>query len=188
MKLALFGGAFDPPHLGHQQVAHYLLKQKYADEVWFVPVFKHPWAVRLDKELLTPYAHRLHMIKSITGPKILVKEFRHVSFVYPTVEYFKNKYPQHQFAWTMGSEYLSKFNDFLKDHPHLKNIPFLVYPRENYPLSPLKPNMIALHQAPLVTIKSTQIRQKVCQGKSIINDVPPPVAEYIKKHRLYQLG
>lgn len=63
MHIALFGGAFDPPHLGHQQVAVNLVEEKIVDQVWFVPVFQHPWAKELHKEFLTSYDMRVEMLE-----------------------------------------------------------------------------------------------------------------------------
>lgn len=40
-KIALFGGSFDPPHLGHQLVISYLMGSQDIDECWVIPAYKH---------------------------------------------------------------------------------------------------------------------------------------------------
>ena len=54
MEIALFGGSFDPPHVGHLLAAAYVLATEPVDELWFVPVFGHP----LGKRIHAPFEHR----------------------------------------------------------------------------------------------------------------------------------
>src|SRR6266542_5543401 len=58
MRVAFFGGSFNPPHVAHQLVALYVLETEPLDELWFVPCWKHPF----DKAL-APYAERLQMCR-----------------------------------------------------------------------------------------------------------------------------
>ena len=54
MRVALFGGSFNPPHYGHVLAAHYALMRYGVDEVWVLPVLDHPY----DKDL-APFEQRL---------------------------------------------------------------------------------------------------------------------------------
>jgi len=58
MRVAFFGGSFNPPHVAHQLVALYVLETEPVDELWLVPCWKHPF----DK-VLAPYADRLQMCR-----------------------------------------------------------------------------------------------------------------------------
>lgn len=185
-KIALFGGAFDPPHIGHQTVAQALLEQGYVDEVWYVPVFRHPWAEKLGKVFLTDYLTRVEMLEMIVQPKTKVAHYRDVSFTYPTLEYFSHKYPHHNFSWVMGSEYLPKFDLFLKDHPKLIEYPIYVYPRFGYPVQPLYQNMIALTKVEEINISSSMVREKVKNKEKISKIVVSQVAQLIDKKKLYR--
>lgn len=186
MKIGLFGGAFDPPHIGHKKVADSLIENGVVDEVWFVPVFKHPWAKRYGKEVLTPYQERVSMLEYIVGDHQSVAHFKDVSFTFPTLEYFKNKYPEHQFTWIMGSEYISRFGDFLSGHPGLKNYSFYVYPRQGFPLENLYPFMVPLHEMKEIQISSTMVRNAVKNNESLRDLVPEKIAEYIEEKNLYK--
>ncbi len=184
-KIALFGGAFDPPHLGHQAVTAALLEKQLVDEVWYVPVFQHPWADKLGKHHISDYQQRVEMLELITQKGSRVAHFKDVSFTYPTLLYFSQKYPEYKFWWVMGSEYLSKFNLFLEGHPKLVDFPFFIYPRAGFPMKPLYENMIPVEGVQEVTIASTQIREAVKQGNSIYGLVDPQVKAYLDSHQLY---
>ena len=97
MNIAIFGGAFDPPHLGHKFVADSLIEKKIVDEVWFVPVFKHPWANRYNKKQLAPYDSRVAMIGMFISDHQKIAHFKDVSFTYDTLIYFQKKFPQYLF-------------------------------------------------------------------------------------------
>ncbi|HTO99325.1 MAG TPA: nicotinate-nicotinamide nucleotide adenylyltransferase [Myxococcales bacterium] len=62
-EIALFGGSFDPPHVGHLLAAAYVLATEPVDELWFVPVLQHP----LGKPLLAPYPHRVLLCEKIAA-------------------------------------------------------------------------------------------------------------------------
>ena len=59
MEIALFGGSFDPPHVGHLLAAAYVLATEPVDELWFVPVAEHP----LGKPLHAPFEHRAQRLR-----------------------------------------------------------------------------------------------------------------------------
>jgi nicotinate-nucleotide adenylyltransferase len=56
-EIALFGGSFDPPHVGHLLAAAYVLSTEPVDELWFVPVHEHP----LKKKMAAPFEHRVKL-------------------------------------------------------------------------------------------------------------------------------
>ena len=69
-RIALFGGSFNPPHIAHELAALYVLETQPVDELWFVPVYAHPFG----KELAT-YAHRVAMCELVAhalGPRAKV--------------------------------------------------------------------------------------------------------------------
>lgn len=192
MHIGLFGGTFDPPHFGHTLVADQLLLHQYVDEVWYVPVFKHPWADRLDKQFAA-YKHRVAMLNLAIGderPAQRVVEYSGVSYTYDMLEYFSNKHSGYHFSWIMGSEYLSVFGDFLLEHPRLVEYPFLIYPRVGCPVEPLHKCMQLAHQVSQIAISSTQAREamqsKSQDKKKLASFIDPVVAQYVFDHQLYR--
>lgn len=192
MKIALFGGAFDPPHLGHKLVADSLISNKIVDEVWFVPVFQHPWADRYGKRELASYEHRIEMLElSIASSEFAnsqkVMHFKSVSFTYDTLDFFRKKFLEHTFSWVMGSEYLDRFDDFLKGHPRLSEFQFYVYPRAGYSLDEdfKKENMIFLDGMAEIEASSTEVKQRIRGNIPVSQLINPSVEEFIIKNSTY---
>jgi nicotinate-nucleotide adenylyltransferase len=61
--IALFGGSFDPPHLGHVAIIAHVLATEPVDEVWALPCFQHPFGKRT-----APFALRLRMLEEALAP------------------------------------------------------------------------------------------------------------------------
>ncbi len=60
MRIAFFGGSFDPPHRGHLAIAHAALERLHLDEVWFAPVGRQPLKQAI---AAAPYADRVRMVQ-----------------------------------------------------------------------------------------------------------------------------
>ena len=58
MKICLFGGTFDPPHIGHLLIAQTIFEAENFDKVVFIPANKSP-----NKKVTTETKHRLEMLK-----------------------------------------------------------------------------------------------------------------------------
>ncbi len=186
MKIALFGGAFDPPHLGHQRIAKEMVNHQLVDEVWFVPVFRHPWADRLDKLQMADYEHRKEMVKLILTPGTFLHEYLDVGFAYKTLQYFAKRYPQHQFSWIIGADNLPTFDDWEYYQEIIDEFGVYVYPREGFELKTDIKGMKLLSDFPEMVVSSTMVKKKLLAGGSISDLVSPAVAGYIESNNLYQ--
>lgn len=187
MRVALFGGSFDPPHLGHQQVVQAVIDQHLFDQVWYVPVGNHDFGKQLALA-----ADRVAMLELIAQPhtRIETYELEHpgTSYTHQTITALQETYPEHEFSWIIGSDQLAslyKWGCALETacFPDLlEQTLFYVYPRTGYamelPYSQLKP----LTQVDQTGISSTEIRARTKAGQSIAGLVDPQVAQYIKTH------
>lgn len=185
MKITVFGGTFDPPHLGHSQIARALLEQGKAEEVWFLPVGEHAF----DKKF-TAAVHRVAMVQLILEEHQRLEMYEleqpGMSITYDTLVALAEKYPQHQFSFVIGSDNLAKFDQWHHYQAMLKRFAFYVYPRAGVPNEPLYPGMGVLAEVPPVAISSTQVRAAVQVGESIEMLVKPAVAAYIEEQKLYR--
>lgn len=104
-EVALFGGSFDPPHVGHLLAAAYLLATEPVDELWFVPVLQHPFA----KPLVGSYGHRALLCERVAAQLSRAKvsraeeesgEGRTVDLL----EWLHRKHPGTRWALVLGTD------------------------------------------------------------------------------------
>jgi len=186
-KIALFGGSFNPIHNQHIEIIKEILNKKFVKQVWIVPCKNHPF----DKQLETA-EHRIQMIKLATknlkNIKINKTELHSKSKNYTinTIQKLKNKY-SHEFYLLIGSDILHEIKKWHKYKELFKKIKFILFKRKSYPLKKVKGMEIYKKITEKETsISSTEIRQKIKQGKSIKNLVPKEVENYIIKNNLYK--
>jgi nicotinate-nucleotide adenylyltransferase len=184
MHITLFGGTFDPPHLGHSLIARTLLTQKKADEVWFLPVGEHAF-----EKKCSPATQRVAMLECILEEQQRIElyevEQRGMSITYETLQALSKKYPDHEFSFVIGSDNLAQFHRWQQYQQMLRQFHFFVYPRADFPLVPLYPNMEGIAGVSPIAISSTQVRTSARAGESLANLVKPSIAAYIAKQRLY---
>ena len=109
-KIGVFGGSFNPPHLGHLMAAIYALKKFRFDEIWLVPTFHHAFSKRLP-----PFQKRFKECKALiaqVGPNLKVsdieKKIRSDGKMLLTLQALKKKYPKSKFQLVIGSDILKE--------------------------------------------------------------------------------
>src|SRR5262245_32960224 len=105
MRIALYGGAFDPPHVCHLLAATYVLATCRLDEFWILPTFHHPWG-----KATTAFEDRLAMCELLAGrlgPKAkasplesLVESDGRTLYM---LKHLKKLYPEDQFLLVIGA-------------------------------------------------------------------------------------
>ena len=186
MKIAVLGGGFNPPHMGHLLICRQVLSFTGNREVWFLPYFQHPW----DKQSID-CKHRLKMCKLMSSGNIktfdLEIETRKKNYTFETVVELVKKYPQHDFSWVIGSDLWPEFLTWEKAHEMLKKIKVLVFPRAGYPVINLQQNVSTISNKLTNTtdISSEKIREMVRQGLPVDGLVTKAVGDYIKQNKLY---
>jgi len=104
-EIALFGGSFDPPHVGHLLAAAYVLATEPVDELWLVPVERHPFA----KPLIGAYDHRIALCERLAAqlPRTRVSRAEQESGQGRTVdllEWLHRRHPQTRWALVLGTD------------------------------------------------------------------------------------
>ena len=187
MKIAILGGRFDPPHIGHFLVAKQVLNLRPdIDKVIFVPAFKHPW-----NPIIAPTEDRIAMLKLCLGDKMEVSDFEvqreGTSYSINTAKWMKAQTGAELF-WIVGSDIVPEFKKWKDWQELLKLATFLVVPRDPHALPEILPEGFeVVKSAKLITtdFSSTLIRERIKEGKSIKGLVFPKVEDYIKEHNLY---
>lgn len=190
MNITLFGGSFNPPHLGHQLVinqAFELIPQ--LKQIWLLPDYKHAFP---EKSTLAPVNHRLTMTKMLENKNIktqtcTIDRKMTSGHTIEAIKYLIPKYPQHQFSFLLGSDNLKSFTQWGSWQELLKLMPFYIYPRVGFPLKPLKTNMHPLeHPLQIITnISSTMVRKRLAKNLTTKHLIPHKVNQYIQRNRLY---
>ena len=187
MKIAILGGGFNPPHLGHLLLSQQILDFTDNEEIWLLPYFAHPW----EKPSINP-DERLKMCQYMKNGHIHVSDFemkmKKKNYTYETVDLIVEQYPQHEFSWIIGSDLWKEFNTWENAQVILQKMHLLVFPRVGFPIGNLPENVYTINNKLLTTsdISSEKIREMVRMGLSIKGLVLPEVEEYIKKNGLYK--
>jgi nicotinate-nucleotide adenylyltransferase len=194
MKVAVFGGSFDPPHQAHQVIPQYLLENKIVDQVWLEPAKRHPFGKEMSSDTdrvamleLLLQTEKLHSWVESGQLRIDRYEVEHpeVSYSFSTLQALSQKFPHITFSWIIGADNLSSFHKWYKYTDLLQKFTVYVYPREGYSLKPIHTGMIVLEGVPELDDSSTEVRQKVRSGQSLRGLVDPSIAEYINHHGIY---
>lgn len=186
MKVGILGGSFDPPHFGHLLMARQTREMIGLDQVWLMPYFVHAWDVTTSDA-----AQRLAMAKLIEEEGILASDEEIVrqqkSYTINTVRRLKSAH-NYTFFWIIGSDVVGEFPRWKEAEVLAKEIEFLVFPRNGYPIShELPPGFQPVTSPDLVTsnLSSTMVRSRLRRGLSVVGLIPDAVLAYIKEHGLY---
>jgi nicotinate-nucleotide adenylyltransferase len=188
MRVAILGGAFNPPHWGHLTVAQQILDFCQIDQVWLMPTFCYDPA--FNKQLAS-FSKRLAMTSFFKQPKIKVSDFEKtisgISHTYKVMSSLQKKFQKVDFSFVMGSDNLRHFSKWACYQKILKKWKIYVFPREKVIKKFLDYRMEVVKSPLLVTtpISSTLVRQTILQQKPLDHLLPPSVVEYIKEEGLF---
>jgi len=111
VEIALFGGSFDPPHVGHVLAATYALATEPVDELWMLPVFEHPFR----KKLRASFELRARMCEAALAgllPRARVSraeaELGGEGRTVDLLEHLHGKHPEHRWVLVIGSDLVAE--------------------------------------------------------------------------------
>lgn len=194
-RLALFGGTFDPPHVGHFIVAWDVIEALDLDEFWFVPSAIPP---HKQDTAVTPGALRAEMLEagleSSDRPRVSVSrielERQGPSFTVDTLRRVRRDCPDAEIYFVMGMDQVVDFGSW-KEPEEIARLARLVAVGRGGELPDAGPAMAAPFRSLQVTridVSSTDIRRRVREGRSIRYLVPDPVRRIIEAQGLYKRG
>lgn len=193
-RIGVFGGAFDPPHLGHVALARAAVEQLHLDEL---RVFPTGQAWHKAREL-SPAPHRLAMAQLAFAdvPNAVVdgRELQRAGPTYTvdTLRELHREFPQAQFLLVIGADQAESLHSWRESREiaRLATISIAARARPitaDAPFDPshLPPGRREPVELPPMPVSSTEIRRRVAAGEDITQLVPAPVARYIDQHHLY---
>lgn len=186
-KIALFGGTFDPVHLGHVHLASLAVAALKLDQVRFMPCHISPHKTQ---SAPTPAVDRLKMLRLATSGLswAVVDDFEAArakpSYSYQTAEEMAARFPGARLFWIMGVDQWKVLPQWAESERLARVVEFIVFargnspvPREGYRMHPLE----GIHPA-----SATQIRESISRGEMDHPWLDPAVARWICQHRIYQ--
>jgi nicotinate-nucleotide adenylyltransferase len=130
MRIGLFGGTFDPPHLAHLGASLLALKRLKLDRVWWLVTPGNPLK---NTRGLAPLANRIAAARALTHhPRIDVTGLESVintKFTYDTISWLLARCPRVRFVWIMGADNLRSFHRWQKWRGIAKLVPIVVVDR-----------------------------------------------------------
>ncbi|MCY3594716.1 MAG: nicotinate (nicotinamide) nucleotide adenylyltransferase [Bacteroidetes bacterium] len=196
MKVGIFGGSFNPPHIAHSIVAETIRSQFNLDVVLWVPTYAPPHKSTIQ---LTPYKYRLGMVRAAVAEH----SFFQVSDIEKTLDAptytirmlgaLRKQYPDAEFNLVLGGDSLAHFDTWTQPEEIAKEVKLLVYPRMNYPvtytalaLPDYLSGRVEFADAPVMSLSAEYIRKRIFEEKSVRYLILKSVLDYINEHRLYK--
>lgn len=182
-KVGIFGGSFNPIHIGHLALANYLCEFSHLDEVWFMVSPQNPLK-RNDK--LWDDELRLELARLATEdyPKFKVCDIEfqlpRPSYTIHTLNALKEAYPGHEFTLLIGADNWKLFPHWKASDEIIAHHKVLVYPRPGYEIDENElPPSVSLVHTPLLEVSSTFIRESIEAQKDVRYFLHPKVWERI---------
>lgn len=173
MRVAVYGGSFHPPHVGHAMVAAWVRWTDQADAVWLVPTYDHPFG-----KDLAPFATRVAWCEAMAAD---VGDFVHVSdiearlegtsWTVRTLQALADAHPEHSFRLLLGADAWAS-RDAWRDWATIE--------RDFVPLVVGRPGHPPIPGAPVFPdVSSTQVRALLAAGEPVDGLVTASVARQL---------
>jgi nicotinate-nucleotide adenylyltransferase len=201
MRVGVFGGTFDPVHVGHLILAEQCREQARLEEVLFVPAALPP---HKRQQPLTPFAQRVEMLAlALAGqPAFRIDEVEKdrpgPSYTADTLDTLAARRPGDGLFFIIGSDSLNDLPLWYEPRRILQRAALLVVRRADWPVCTAEelrgllrlesdfPLRYEVVEAPLITLSSRDIRRRIATGQSVRYMIPRAVEAYIEEKGLYR--
>jgi nicotinate-nucleotide adenylyltransferase len=188
-RIGLFGGSFDPVHVGHLLVAQAACEEFKLDRLFFIPAAQSPLK---PERVPAPADLRLRMLRLALSGKtkceVDEQEIRRggPSYTIDTVRTYRERYPKAVLFYIIGADHVPLLPKWRSADELAAMIEFLVVPRPgDPPVSAQPPFRVQNLVGTPFAVSSSQIRARVKAGQSIQYLVPTAVGETIRNSGLY---
>ncbi|MCM1325676.1 MAG: nicotinate-nucleotide adenylyltransferase [Bacteroidales bacterium] len=198
-KIGIMGGTFDPIHIGHLALAQFAMDEEGLDEVWFVPTGCS--YMKKDREVLSS-AERYEMTRlaALGNPRMRCLDIEikrdGYSYSYETLEELKKEYPGEEFFFLFGADCLFAIETWKHPERIFSNAKIIAAVRNGADIADMGSQIEKLRHKYGAEIKllpflnleisSTDLRERVRNGKSIRYLVPDKVLYYIEEKGFYR--
>ncbi len=195
-NIAIYGGTFNPVHIGHTNLLDCFIKQLDFDKIIVIPTNIPPHKdIRITADAQT----RLEMCKTaFTNDKVIVSDIELLrnekSFSYDTVSQLKETYPEDNLFFLMGSDMFLSLETWYRFNDLKKLITFCAVARNQEDRKLLEQHAVRLEEndaktvivdIDVIDISSAQIRERIIFGQSCSEFLPEGVENIIREKKLY---
>lgn len=197
MRIGLYGGTFDPIHLGHLVLAECCREQAQLDQVWFLPAAAPPHK----PDTATPAEQRAEMTELGTAGHLQFRVDRTElkrsgrSYTVDTLRTLAEQRPDCEFLLLMGADAVHDLPEWRQPEVILELAQIVAVNRSGH--KPLELNQlpaigaqnmadrVQIVSMPEIAISSSEIRERIRSGRSIRYLVPRAVEVFIESHAVY---
>lgn len=182
-EIALLGGSFNPPHVGHLMAAWYVLATEPVSEVWLLPSYRHPFG-----KALASFEHRVEMCRlaaaTVRGLHVCAAEAELagdplVGYTARTLEHLRQKHPGDRFALVIGTDILPETAKWHRWDRVQELARVVVVGRQGHEAG-------AGDRPLLPAVSSTEVRERLLRGGEVSHLVPRKVLSYVREKGLYR--
>ena len=189
MRIGLYGGSFDPVHVGHLLVAQAAREEVQLDRIYFIPAAQSPFK---PGRVLSPDAVRLKMLRlalaGMTYCEVDGQELERggISYSIDTVRDYAQRFPGAELFYLIGADHVAQLPKWREAAELAERVIFLVIPRPGEKATEAKAPFKVQHLIGFeIGVSASQIRERVRQKLPVKLLVGEPVAETIRHNDLY---
>jgi len=187
LRLAIFGGTFDPVHTAHTRVAREAADRFRLDKVLFVPAAHPP---HKPEGQTTPYEHRYRMVELACreDPRFepsRLEEGESKSYTIHTLEKLKAQLaPGDELFFLIGADAFAEIESWHRSRDVMELTDFIVVSRPGYELRVPEGARVHRLETLALPLSSSEIRRQL-ETTGTAEGLHPEVLEYIRRHQLY---
>lgn len=193
MRVGIFGGTFDPVHIGHLIVAESVREEAGLDEIWFMPAGQPP---HKDEGGVTDAGVRLAMLQAAIADcphfRICGLELERggPSYTVDSARALSARHPDYRFYWIFGGDMVAHLPRFDRVEQLVAEIGLLGVARPGYEeairsLPASLAGAVTMVPVPPIALSSTEVRERIRTGRSVRYLLPDAVINLIKERGLY---
>lgn len=191
MRVAIFGGTFDPIHAAHLRVAREAADAFRLDRVLFITAGNPPHKAAGST---TPYEHRHRMVEIAcqADPRFeasRLEEGEQKSYSVDTIRKVRSLLqPDDDLYFLIGADAFAEIGSWRRAEEVLATVPFIVVSRPGYRYPVPEGARVERLESVTLPVSSSSIRKQIEAGawETLRGELPAAVAGYIRSHRLYQ--
>jgi nicotinate-nucleotide adenylyltransferase len=188
--IGIFGGSFDPPHLGHLSIIQNF-REKYNSKLYIVPNYISPFKIKkgAEPENILEMLFLLKQEFALKEIEIYEEELKRggVSYTFQTILEFKEKFPTQEISLLIGEDNLEGLPKWKNIELILENAKVLVYLRNRSNTAKI-PDALSIYKNNIYIQENTLHPASSSEFRKLKNEnlVSLKILEYIKSHNLYE--